>query len=72
VVWSRNGHNVDVLAEKAGQSGLARTPSSHVIARLVTAAREDLAKSEAILVAAIEVNVPKLVAARKAIGTFNL
>ncbi|ERM00632.1 hypothetical protein Q644_25730 [Brucella intermedia 229E] len=56
------------LAEKAGQSGFARTPSSRVIARLMTAARDDLAKSEAILVAAIEVNVPELVAARKAIG----
>ena len=59
------------LAEKAGQSGFARTPSSRVIARLMTAARDDLAKSEAILVAAIEVNVPELVAARKAIGDFQ-
>ena len=59
------------LAEKAGQSGLARTPSARVIARLMTAARDDLAKSEAILVAAIEVNVPELVAARKAIGDFQ-
>ena len=59
------------LAEKAGQSGIARTPSTRVIARLMTAARDDLAKSEAILVAAIEVNVPELVAARKAIGDFQ-
>ncbi|WP_448785628.1 hypothetical protein [Brucella intermedia] len=47
-------------------------PRRMLLLELVTAAREDLAKSEAILVAAIEVNVPKLVAARKAIGTFNL
>ncbi|MCI1002583.1 transposase [Ochrobactrum sp. C6C9] len=59
------------MAEKAGHSGLARTPSSRVIARLMTAARDDLAKSEAILVAAIEVNVLELVVAGKAIGDFQ-
>ena len=59
------------LAEKANQSGLARTPSARVIARLMTTARDDLAKSEAILVAAIEVNVPELVVARTAIGDFQ-
>ena len=37
----------------------------------MTAARDDLAKSEAILVAAIEVNVPELVIARTAIGDFQ-
>ncbi len=36
----------------------------------MTTARDDLAKSEAILVAAIEVNVPELVVARTAIGDF--
>lgn len=59
------------LAEKANQSGLARTPSARVIARLLTTARDDLAKSEAILVAAIEVNVPELVVARTTIGDFQ-
>ena len=59
------------LAEKANQSGLARTPSARVIARLMSAARNDLAKSEAVLVAAIEMNVPELVAARDAIGDFQ-
>ena len=59
------------LAEKTGQSGLARTPSVRVIARLMTAARDDLAKPEAILIAAIEVKVPELVTARKAIGDFQ-
>lgn len=39
---------------KANQSGLARTPSARVIARLMTSARNDLNRSEAILVAAIE------------------
>ncbi|MBF0677822.1 MAG: ISL3 family transposase [Devosia sp.] len=59
------------LAEKANQSGLARTPSARVIARLLTTARDDLAKSEAILVAAIEVDVPELVVARTTIGEFQ-
>lgn len=59
------------LAEKANQSGLARTPSARVIARLMTTARDDLAKPDAILVAAIEVNVPELVVARTAIGDFQ-
>lgn len=59
------------LAEKANQSGLARTPSARVIARLMTIARDRLAKTEAILVAAIEVHVPELVFARSAIGEFQ-
>jgi transposase len=57
--------------QKANQSGLARTPSARVLARLLTSAWEGLAKSEAILVAVIEDNVPELVAARKAIGDFQ-
>ena len=59
------------LAAKANQSGLARTPSARILARLMTSARNDLTKSEAMLVAAIETNVPDLVAARKAIGDFQ-
>ncbi len=37
----------------------------------MTTARDELAKSEAILVAAIEVNVPEVVVARTAIGDFQ-
>lgn len=37
----------------------------------MTTARDDLATSEAILVAAIEVNVPELVVARTTIGDFQ-
>ena len=37
----------------------------------MTTARNDLANTEAILVAAIEVNVPELVTARTAIGDFQ-
>lgn len=36
------------LAEKAKQSGPARTPSAQVLARLMTSARRELAKAEAI------------------------
>ena len=37
----------------------------------MTTARDDLAKSEAILVAAIELNVPELIVARTTIGDFQ-
>jgi hypothetical protein len=46
------------LAEKAGQSGLMRTPSARVLARLMTSAQDGLGKSDAILVAVIENCVP--------------
>lgn len=59
------------LAEQAGQSGLMRTPSARVLARLMTSAQDGLGKSEAIILAVIENNVPELVAARKAIGDFQ-
>jgi transposase len=59
------------LAEKAGQSGLMRTPSARVLARLMTSAQDGLGKSDAILVAVIENCVPELVTARKAIGDFQ-
>ena len=59
------------LAGKAHQNGLARTPSARVLAHLMTSARQELAKSEAMLVAVIEEAVPELVAARKAIGDFQ-
>lgn len=59
------------IAEKTGQSGINRTPSVRVIAHMMTAARDDLAKPEVILITAIEVNVPELVAARKTIGDFQ-
>jgi transposase len=52
--WARRWR----LAEKANQNALARTPSARIIARLMTLARNDLSKSDAILVAAIESNVP--------------
>lgn len=59
------------LAERANQSGFARTPSARVLARMMTSARDELARSEAILVAVIKDQVPDLVAARRAIGEFQ-
>ena len=51
-----------------GAEDVARTPSARMIARLMTAVHDDVTKSEAILVAAIEVDVPELVVARTTIG----
>jgi hypothetical protein len=48
----------------------ARAGSARVLARLMTSVEDGLAKSEAILVAVIQNNVPELVTARKAIGDF--
>jgi transposase len=65
--WARRRR----LAEKADQSALARTPSARSIARLMTLARDDLSKSDAVLVAAIESNVPDLVTTRTLIDDFQ-
>lgn len=65
--WARRRR----LAEKADQSALARTPSARSIARLMMLARDDLSKSDAVLVAAIESNVPDLTTARTLIDDFQ-
>ena len=65
--WARRRR----LAEKADQSALARTPSARTIARLMTLAHDDLSKSDALLVAAIESNVPDLTIARTLIDDFQ-
>lgn len=65
--WARRRR----LAEKVDQSPLARTLSARSIARLMTLARGDLSKSDAVLVAAIESNVPDLSAARTLIDDFR-
>jgi hypothetical protein len=59
------------LAEKANQSGLARMLSARVVARFRTDARDDLVKSEAVMVAAFEMSLPEPVNAREAIGGFQ-
>lgn len=65
--WARRRR----LAEKANQNALARTPSARGIARLMTLARDDLSRSDAILVAAIENNVPDLAIARTVVADFQ-
>lgn len=65
--WARRRR----LAEKADQSALARTPSARSIARLMTLARDDLSKSDAVVVATIESNVPDLITARTLIDDFQ-
>lgn len=65
--WARRRR----LAERTDQSALARTPSARSIARLMTLARDDLSKSDAVLVAAIESNVPDLTTARTLIDDFQ-
>jgi transposase len=62
---------IGVVSEWADQSALARTPSARSIARLMTLARDDLSKSDAVLIAAIENNIPDLVTARTLIDDFQ-
>lgn len=59
------------LAEKADQSALARTPSARSIAKLMTLARSDVSKSDAVLIAAIENGVLELTIARSLIADFQ-
>lgn len=65
--WARRRR----LAEKADQSALARTPSARSIAKLMTLAHDDLSKSDAVLVVAIESNVPDLTTAQTLIYDFQ-
>lgn len=65
--WARRRR----LAERTDQSALARTPSARSIARLMTLARDDLSKSDAVLISAIENSVPELTVARTLIDEFQ-
>ena len=65
--WARRRR----LAERTDQSALARTPSARCIARLMTLARDDLSKSDAVLISAIENSVPELTVARTLIDEFQ-
>ena len=58
-------------AEKVDGGALSRAPSARTIARLMTIGRDNLSKSETILVAAIEGGVPQLVDARGTIAAFQ-
>jgi transposase len=58
-------------ADRADQSGLARTPSARTIARLMTIGRDHLTKADTVIVAAIEEKVSTLVEAREIIADFH-
>ncbi len=61
---------------EAGRQGdadsLTRIPSARTIARLLTTGRDNLTKSETVVIAAIESGVPLLVTARDIITDFHL
>jgi len=58
-------------AERMDPSALTRTPSARTIARLLSAERDQLTKSEMVMVAAIESGVSTLTEARDVIAAFH-
>lgn len=58
-------------AERADFSALARAPSARTIARLLSAERDQLTKSETVTIAAIESSVTTLTEARDVIAEFH-
>jgi transposase len=58
-------------AETVDDGALSRVPSARAIARLMTIGRDDLSKSETVIIAAIEGGVPMLVEAREIIAAFQ-
>jgi transposase len=52
-------------------NALSRTPAARTIARLMTISRDQLSRSEAVTVAAIENGVPRLVEAREIVAAFQ-
>lgn len=58
-------------SEKAGLNGMGRVPSARIVARLLTIMRDGLSKGDATMVAAIEANIPSLVAARNLLLRFQ-
>ena len=58
-------------AETVGGLGLGRVPSARRLARLLTVDRDSLSKADAMIVAAIEKDVPSLVVARSLLRRFQ-
>lgn len=58
-------------ADKVDGGALNRAPSARTIARLMTVGRDNLSKSETVLVAAIEGGVPQLIDARGIVAAFQ-
>ena len=57
--------------ERAPTGALGRAPSARTVARLMSAGRDALSRSETLTVAAIETGVPLLVEARELIASFQ-
>jgi transposase len=64
--WATRRRQVDKT-----DNALSRTPAARTIARLMTISRDQLSRSEAVTVAAIENGVPLLVEAREIVATFQ-
>ncbi len=64
--WATRRRKVDKT-----ENTLSRTPSARTIARLMTVSRDQLSRSEAVTVAAIENGVPLLVEAREIVAAFQ-
>jgi hypothetical protein len=58
-------------AEKASDQQLQKVPSARTIARLMTSARNHMSKADTVTIAAIEVGVPTLSAARTLTDRFH-
>jgi transposase len=58
-------------ADAASLEHLKRTPSARTVARLMTAARDELSRAQTVLVAAIEAAAPALVEARDIVDAFH-
>ena len=58
-------------SEEAASGGLDRTPSARRLAHLLTSGRTQLARAEAILVAAVEAALPSLARARELVERFQ-
>ncbi len=62
--WSASGRPSVVAPKNASDQQLQKILSARTIARLTTTARDHLSKADTVTIAAIEVGVPTLVAAR--------
>ena len=65
--WATRRRRAELLSDKQ----LQRVPSARTIARMMTTGRDHLSRSDTITVAAIEVELPTLVAARDSIDGFH-
>lgn len=65
--WATRRRRADQISGDA----LRRAPSARTIARLMTVERDNLSKSETIIIATIEEKVPLLVEARKLVDSFQ-